>query len=429
MYNTVKSSKRQYDAVDKGESERTSKHARYDVSEINFASSFTDGLKHNQASQGKAGIDDKLKHPKDSQITTSVKLANLLESLNELLAEDDSIHQLLGAKTVDQCKALRENLRKVKDIRVTQSDRSTSLAKSVSPPSLTPWTASAVPQQLPPLPEVLDPTLRAGVFIHQGVTSGRPTDLSYERLEWVGDAYLYITSTLLISQTFPALTPGRSSQMRERIVKNVQLAEYARLYGFDKQAVLPEQSESRQGEKTKIFGDMFEAYVAAVILSDPGHGVSKCSEWLKSLWAMTLEKEIKAEEQNTKIDSPLWRLRGDKEPVQLMTPKELQELPAKDRLRKLICSRGVDLQYQECAPERKDPNSKLSIFTVGVYITGWGEKNKKLGHGSALGKKDAGQKAAEMALANTKLMNVYAEKKRLFDAQKALEVKALEGLT
>jgi ribonuclease-3 len=282
---------------------------------------------------------------------------------------------------------------------------------------------------LPSLPEIFDATLKAGVFIHHGVTSGNATDLSYERLEWVGDAYLYITATLLISKTFPGLLPGKCSQMRERIVKNVQLAEYAKQYGFDERAKLPDASMGNRQtiEKTKMLGDIFEAYVAAIILSDPANGVARCTEWLKAVWSMTLEKDIRGIEQEPKVDSPLWRLRG-KDPVQKSEPRKPQDYPAKDRLRILICSPGIELNYRDCAPERKDPATKLPVFTIGVFLTGWGETDKQLGFGSAHGKKDAGQKAAEMALANTKLMNVYAEKKKLFDAQKELERKALEGL-
>lgn len=310
-----------------------------------------------------------------------------------------------------------------------QTTQSSNLPKSLSHLTLTPWVASAIPKKLPPLPEVLDPTLKAGAFIHHGVTGGKVTDLSYERLEWVGDAYLYITATLLISQTFPALLPGKCSQMRERIVKNVQLAEYAKQYGFEQKAVLPDDvTVQKQGtERTKMLGDIFEAYIAAVILSDPVNGVAKCSEWLKAVWSMTLEKDIRAQEREYKLDSPLWRLRGS-EPAQVSVSKHVQQLPAKDRLRKLIVSPGVELIYKDCAPERKDASNKLPVFTVGAFLTGWGEKDRKIGFGSAHGKKDAGQKAAEMALANTKLMSGYAEKKKLFDAQKELERQVLEDL-
>ena len=341
--------------------------------------------------------------------------------MDDLLEDGTQTAQLLGQETFAQLTSLRKTLDK--------KDTSPNIPKSISPVSITPWTGSTIPKTLPPLPEVLDPTLKAAAFIHHGTTAGNATDLSYEKLEWVGDAYVYVVSTLLISQTFPGLLPGKCSQLRERIVKNVQLAEYARQYGFEKRAKLPPMDSLKQSDKTKIQGDIFEAYIGAVILSDPVNGVSRCSEWLKSLWGMTLAKDIRAQEQAGKVDSPMWRLRGTEEPIQLVATKSEMVIPSRDRLKSLIGVKGINLSYKDVGPERKDKNNKLPIFTVGVYLDGWGEKDKQLGFGSAHGKKEAAAKAADMALSNTKLMNVYVEKKRLFNAQKALEEAALEAMT
>jgi ribonuclease-3 len=367
--------------------------------------------------------------------------------------EEDGIGEVLslvGDETFNRCLELRTSLRKHKSINGSQatsklpppplvaapkSHDQTNIPKSLSAFSITPWKSSTISTSLPPLPEVLDPTLEAGAFIHQGYgsRSGAVTDLSYERLEWIGDAYLYLITTLLISQTFPSLLPGKCAQLRERCVKNVQLAEYARQYGFDKRAKLPDvhlgtaKVSSNEHERVKILGDIFEAYIAAVVLSDPANGVSRVSEWLKNLLGITLAKDIIYEERKgLKIDSPLWRLRGKVESVELVSSQPPPPNP-KDQLRLLIGAKGVKLAYKDAAPERKDPTNKLALFTVGVYLDGWGEKDKLLGTGKANGKKDAGFKAAEMALANTKLMKVYTEKKKIFDAQMELERQVLEN--
>jgi ribonuclease-3 len=63
---------------------------------------------------------------------------------------------------------------------------------------------------------------------------------------------------------------------------------------------------------------------------------------------------------------------------------------------------------------RKDSETKLPLFTVGVYLTGHG-------------KKEAGMKAAQVALDNSKAMKTYAEKKRLFVAQQEQLKEALEA--
>lgn len=112
--------------------------------------------------------------------------------------------------------------------------------KLMSGLALTPWKASEIPTVLPPLPDILDKALEKATFIHAGTTVGTATELNYERLEWLGDAYIELAATLLISQTFPFKTAGKSAQLRERLVKNITLAGYARKYGFDKRATLPD---------------------------------------------------------------------------------------------------------------------------------------------------------------------------------------------
>lgn len=332
------------------------------------------------------------------------------------------------------CPITPENIRRSLSPQVLSPNKDLAIAKLVPDLDLGPWESALIPTRLPDLPKVLDPALEAGAFIHQGSTSGKATDVSYERLEWIGDSYIYLLSSILISKTFPALLPGKCSQLRERLVKNVTLADYARSYGFDKRAKLPNSfsfnafRQSKDTEKTKVLGDIFEAYVAAVVLSDPEDGIRRVCAWLKDLWGMTLRKEIiKEEESSVKVASPLW----DRNPApgsgfaQPATASALPQNP-KERLQQLLGSKGVKIEYKDAAAVKKDKDTKLPLFTVGVYLSGWGEKNRLLGTGTAHGKKDAGMKAATMALENRKAMDTYLEKKRVFDAQLELERKALD---
>lgn len=164
----------------------------------------------------------------------------------------------------------------------------------MTPVSITPWKSSEILNHLPPLPAVLDKTLEEAAFTHTSAGGGKITDITYERLEWVGDTYMELVATLLISQTFPHHNPGKSSQLRERCVKNVTLSEFSYAYGFDKRAKFDKEFVTK--DMTKIMGDIFEAYVAAIILSDPLDGLPRAAAWLKGLWGRTLEKEIRAEE-------------------------------------------------------------------------------------------------------------------------------------
>ncbi|KAF7885128.1 hypothetical protein EAF00_010946 [Botryotinia globosa] len=372
------------------------------------------------------------------------KISKLLGALEELLGEDDvgEVEALMGGAAFSGVTELRNTLRdqvqsdlndtshsSSGDLKVENSSQEPVIGnpgKILTALQITPWTLSSIPSKLPPLPEVYDPTLELASFTHHGRTNGSVTDLSYERLEWVGDAYIYTISTLLISQTFPALLPGKCSQLRERLVKNVTLADFSRKYGFEKRAKLPEDTlhPMKEPEKVKAMGDIFEAYVAAVVLSDPDNGVSRASEWLKSLWAMVLSKEIQQEERNEdKLDSPLWKLRGNVDHVQTKTKSALNP---KEKLQKALSSKVSKLTYKDIGTAKKDKNTKLAVFTVGVFLDGWGEADKQIGFGSANGKKEAGFKAAEMALNNKKMMAKYLEKKKIYDAQQERERIALQ---
>ncbi|KAM0135495.1 hypothetical protein ACHAP3_005080 [Botrytis cinerea] len=372
------------------------------------------------------------------------KISKLLVALEELLAEDGvgEVEALIGSPAFSRATELRSTLRDQVhsglslpsssgsgDYNVGSSPQEPVIrnpGKILTTLQITPWTLSSIPSELPPLPEVYDPTLELASFTHHGRTNGSVTDLSYERLEWVGDAYIYTISTLLISQTFPALLPGKCSQLRERLVKNVTLADFARKYGFEKRAKLPEDTihPMKEPEKIKAMGDIFEAYVAAIVLADPENGVSRASEWLKSLWAMVLSKEIQQEERNEdKLDSPLWRLRGNVDHVQTKTKSVLNP---KEKLQMALNSKVSKLTYKDIGTAKKDKNTKLAVFTVGVFLDGWGEVDKQIGFGSANGKKEAGFKAAEMALNNKKLMAKYSEKKKIYDAQQERERMALQ---
>ncbi|KAH9217282.1 ribonuclease III domain-containing protein [Leptodontidium sp. 2 PMI_412] len=373
----------------------------------------------------------------------SRKIANLIKALDEALEEDgmDQTLDFIGDEALNRCLDLRTSLRSARaklDDGATRSSFPSreqkshdffNVPKTFSPYSLEPWKSSTIPTTLPPLPKVFNLTLEKSAFTHIGCGSGRPTDLSYERLEWIGDAYIELISTLLISQTFPFLLPGKQSQIRERLVKNITLAEFSRQYGFDKRLVLPDPKifSVKPPDMTKILGDVFEAYVAAVILSDPPNGVARVSQWLKDIWGMILAKDIIHEERTGfNLESPIWNLRGTQPVEEDVSKVEKQPLNAKERLQHLIGSKGVRLSYNEAAPVNKDPSNKLPLFTMGVYLDGYGEKAKMLGTGQGNGKRDAGYKAAETAMANKKLMKVYVDKKKLVDAQLQLEQEALD---
>lgn len=270
---------------------------------------------------------------------------------------------------------------------------------------ITPWTSSTIitPAQYPPLPEIKDPFLARAALTHSGMRKSS-SELSYERLEWIGDAYLELVASELIFSTFPTLPEGQLSHFREMLTCNSTLCQLSIHYGLDKRARFPAEFdlEGRQGGSTasakrreKALGDIFEAYVGALIRSDPQDGYKTAVDWLKCLWGPALAEHVKAEEQG-KSGS----LVG-------------QKIPPKTKLEQMLVVPGVKLKYRDLPGDKKD-HMGHQLFVVGVFLNGWGEENVQLGFGSARGKKEAGQKAAQMAMENKKLMKKYSQRRQAF---------------
>lgn len=286
--------------------------------------------------------------------------------------------------------------------------------KIPQPALLTKWTPQDVPESgvFPPLPPALDPVLEKAARTHAGVARAIG-EMDYERLEWIGDAYLYLASSAFIYQTFPNLPTGRCSQLRERLIKNDTLSEFTVRYHLDKRARLPAEyqpggrpSQTGSGtsaskkERKKILGDLLEAYIAAAILGDVD-GLPRVITWLKQVWATTLRKEIRDEYEKSVVEGYSNPAGGG---VRHSGGSSAQPPPAKVVLTQTIGWKGVKISYQDEGPPKKDKNSNLPWFVVGAYYNGYGETNLRLGLGGGLSKKEAGEKAAMNALENKKLI-------------------------
>ncbi|KAI1461041.1 ribonuclease III [Annulohypoxylon moriforme] len=327
----------------------------------------------------------------------------------QLLTEDET-------STINQPKPESHKIQKLDGVRNDHGNAHTALI--VPPPvSLTRWTIDDIPSSgLPGLPPILDPTLEQAALTHSGMTT-KPTDMSYERLEWIGDAYLYLMSTSFIYQTFPNLNPGRCSQLRERLIKNGTLSNYTLQYGINKRTKFPAEfdlhgriggSQASQNAKRKVLGDVFESYVAAAILGD-SEGLSRVSLWIKSLWSTTIAQEIREE---CKAQSRLTHDNLKSENNSDSQKPARQDLNPKVKLSQVIGAKGVKISYNDVGEPKTDKVSgKLPWYTVGVFFDGFGEKSLQLGIGGALSKKEAGANAARAALENKNLINRLKKKK------------------
>lgn len=292
--------------------------------------------------------------------------------------------------------------------------------------SITRWLSSEISSSLPPIPKILDQKLEETVFRHPAFRQLGP---SYERLEWLGDAYLELIASGLIHQTFTSTAAGRCSQLRELLIRNSNLAQYFRDYGLQSKAQLPPEIQkatshgrgrSKDKDLVKTQGDMFEAYVAAAIISDPENGMANTVSWLKTLFGRTIKDQIVQNEEALK--DPVGGANLMTHHTYLAAADQGSKMTARDQLQDEIGSKGVKIRYEDIPGNAKEKNLRLPLFTVGVYLDGWGERNKLLGTGTALAKKEAAQKAAAVALANKKLLKTYKEKKRIFvEALRAAE--------
>jgi ribonuclease-3 len=255
-------------------------------------------------------------------------------------------------------------------------------------------------KDLPTLPQITEPYLQEAVFTHisshgSGRTKGVDDAdmLSYERLEFLGDAYIELIATRLIHSRLPHVEVPQQSYFREQLVKNETLGQFSNAYG------LPDRLKhgghiGATKAWTKVIADVFEAYVAAVVLSDPDNGFQTAEKWLTELWA----------------------------PQFLDFKEEVVENPqAKDELSRLVVCRGAVLQYREERDMLHE--SGVQKYFIGVYFTGWGYENEWLGSGEGRNKAQAGVYAAMDAIQqnNAALRTAMQKKQELVQQRKEEE--------
>lgn len=238
--------------------------------------------------------------------------------------------------------------------------------------------------QLPTPPPILDDRLQRAVFTHSACSGDNNSN--YDRLEFLGDAYIELIATRLIWEKFPGVPAGRISQIREMLVKNETLAGFAEAYGFDRRALVPANYSDQPKRWTKTKGDIFEAYVAAIILSRPmGGGYELAEQWLTSLWVPKLSS----------------------------LGHQKASLRSKEALAQQIMGRDIKLEYLEERPSIQKKGTGTQTFFIGVYLTGWGWTKRHLGSGQGSSKVAAGDEAARNALLNTSLIaEITAQKKK-----------------
>ncbi|KAI9759385.1 MAG: hypothetical protein M4579_002374 [Chaenotheca gracillima] len=261
--------------------------------------------------------------------------------------------------------------------------------------------APNVEQQLTALPPLHDQKLLSAVFTHRGSLGANDSldlDQCYDRYEFLGDAYLEVISTRILFNTFPNLQSGRLATFREALINNTTLGNFAVKYGFDRKVTIPEQALVQNKNPLKVYADVFEAYVAAVILQSPTDGFRTAEVWLRNLWAPQFKNFQQSFATNNSVASG----------------------QAKQELAKKVLGKGIKIEYVE--QRKPEPAGQgRSYYFVGAFLTGWGWENECLGSGMANSKALAGSQAALDALQNRPLIDEIAAVKQAFDAETRLE--------
>ena len=223
---------------------------------------------------------------------------------------------------------------------------------------------------LPPLPPISS-AYRRQVFTHPSIDTN--PEHNYERLEFLGDAYIEIIASEVIFDRFTDAMPGKMSAFREVFVKNETLHEYSVLYGFDKQLNIA-LGHSQPRDYIKIYGDVFEAYVAAVVLSDVDRecGFASATRWLTKLW------------------EPGFKELG-------LTMMAAVDIKSKETLARNVLVKGAKVNYKEIS-KVVDNRNGTHTYTVGAFYTGFDWEDEFLGSGKGNSQASAGQAAAKSAL-------------------------------
>jgi ribonuclease-3 len=252
--------------------------------------------------------------------------------------------------------------------------------------------------EMPPLPPVTDLALMTAPFTHTSTLPAYvpPTNTNtYEPLEFLGDAYLELIATRLIHDRFPNHGVGQKASLREMLVKNETLAGYARAYNFGDRIKVAGAELQSQRSSTKIMADVFEAYLACVVLSDADRGFSTAEEWLARVWEPKIQEWVNSGTAKAYND------------------QDAPSMDIKSDLQKYLVTKGVKLEYIEDKPMELVKDGNKTTFYIGVYLTGWGYNKVKLGSGNGRSKQIAGAEAAKDAFVNGRAIVEDAHRKKV----------------
>lgn len=205
-----------------------------------------------------------------------------------------------------------------------------------------------------------------------------------EQLEFVGDAVLGLAVTELLYKRFPDRSEGELTRMRASLVSRQRMAALGVELGLD-QHLLVGRSAEQNGARRKpaLMANAAEAVMAAIYLDANASGKDGFREVRRLVEQKLVKPELATLEAALKLDGGRGALRD-----------------AKTVLQERIQARGVGrLRYVDI--EQSGPAHQRR-FKVEARIEGPGGKVSVLASAEGASKKEAQQKAAELALKHWK---------------------------
>jgi len=193
---------------------------------------------------------------------------------------------------------------------------------------------------------------------HRSYAAEHQLGVSYERLEFLGDAVLQLAVTRYLYDAYPELPEGEMAKVRAAVVNQKSLAVIARGLGIGPAILLGHGEELSGGrEKDSILADIMEAVLGALYLDG---GYEAAEALIRAHWI---------ELADDRAESPGRR-------------------DYKTRLQEILAQRGEQPRYEVTAA---GPDH-AKVFSAVVWVG-----TEKLGSGTGTSKKRAQQAAAEAA--------------------------------
>jgi len=136
-------------------------------------------------------------------------------------------------------------------------------------------------------------------FIHTSYINENSLDekMSYEKLEFYGDAVLKLSISDFLFNHFTDYNEGQLTKLRAELVSDKNIFEYAKILGFEELIILGK-NEKKQGgaKKESILACAFEALLGAIFINYKDKGYLKAKEFLKENFIddiLSIDKKIK----------------------------------------------------------------------------------------------------------------------------------------